>query len=52
MSRDKRNTFVSLIVIAAIVVGIWVLLTTGVLAFLLDPDVNGEDAGLSYSSVE
>lgn len=41
MSGSRRALIVTVIVVVALIVAVWVVIMTGALAFVLDPEVEG-----------
>ncbi|MGO2643124.1 hypothetical protein [Brevibacterium aurantiacum] len=49
MNGGRRALIVALIVVVALIVAVWLVIMTGALAFVLDPDVEGQPAMVQLS---
>lgn len=50
MNKSRRALIVTVIVVVALIVAVWLVIMTGAMAFVLDPEVEGQPAMAQLSS--
>lgn len=50
MNGSRRALIVTVVVVVALIVAVWLVIMTGALAFVLDPEVEGQPAMVQLSS--